>query len=143
MQTYFITPTFGDDRLPTRFWLKVCVLPNGCWEWTGSRTPLGYGQFQIGTYRRRRVVRAHRWAYEHLVGSVNPGLECDHRCHNRACVNPVHIEPVTHRVNVLRGNSITALNAKKTQCKRGHLFNEMNTVWRRGWRECLACRSGK
>ncbi len=147
--------TFGDPRLPRRFWQKVRVLDNGCWEWTAARTT-GYGSFRVGslTDGTRRQTPAHRWAYEHLVGPIHEGLECDHLCHNgtgcpggsscphRACVNPAHIEPVTHRVNLLRGNTLPAKEAKTTHCPKGHPYDEANTCHRsRGSRECRTCRN--
>ena len=99
-----IIPTFGDPRLPPRFWSKVRVLPNDCWEWTGTRNGVGYGRLGIGsrTDSSARMVYAHRFAYEHLVGPIPSELESDHLCRNRACVNPLHIEPVTRSVNFLR-----------------------------------------
>ena len=91
-------------KLPLRFWDKIRILDNGCWLWTGSISTAGYGRFGVGsrTDNSARMVGAHRWAYEHLVGPIPPGLESDHLCRNRACVNPAHIEPVTRSVNFLR-----------------------------------------
>ncbi len=135
--------TFGDPRLPARFWDKVRVLDNGCWEWTAARTS-GYGSFRVGslTDGTRRQTPAHCWAYEHLVGPIPEGLECDHLCRNRACVNSAHIEPVTHRVNLLRGDTLPAKEAKTTHCPKGHPYDEANTYHRsRGSRECRTCRN--
>ena len=104
MQAQLSIPTFGDDRLPARFWAKVCVMPSGCWEWTARRDHNGYGRFRIGslTDGSRQMVFAHRLAYETLIGPIAEGLESDHLCRNRACVWPTHIEPVTRSVNVQR-----------------------------------------
>lgn len=91
----------------------------GCWVWMRARLVGycgGYGQFYI----RSRPHLAHRWAYEKLVGPIPEGLELDHLCRNRACVNPCHLEPVTHRENVLRGEAPAAIHARKTHCKNGH-----------------------
>jgi len=98
--------------LPLRFWQKVYALGNGCWEWTAARFGAEeYGAFWFGG----RTIQAYRLAYETLVGPVADGLECDYLCRNRACVNPLHIEPVTHRENTLRGNSPVAINARRRQ----------------------------
>lgn len=80
-----------------RFWSKVAITPS-CWLWMATRGPLGYGQFHDGT----RLVYAHRWAYEALVGPIPEGLVIDHLCTTPPCVNPVHLEPVTQAVNVQR-----------------------------------------
>jgi hypothetical protein len=86
-----------------RFWPKVDKTET-CWLWVGAIGTGGYGNFYISSVGRRiRSVRAHRWAYEHLVGSIPDGLDLDHLCRNRACVNPAHLEPVTRRVNLRRG----------------------------------------
>lgn len=106
----------------TAFWAKVDA-SGVCWEWTGGRTTKGYGQL----IREGKTWRAHRWSWIHLVGPVPDGLELDHRCRNRLCVCPDHLEPVPTRVNVLRGNGPTAIQARKTHCKRGHEFTPENT----------------
>lgn len=105
-----------------RFWEKVRKTSK-CWEWLGSKYPSGYGQFRYppkGQY-------AHRYAYELLVAKIDSKLQIDHLCRNRGCVNPNHLEPVTCRVNVLRGEALSAKNAVKTHCKRGHEFTPENT----------------
>ncbi|MCZ6447620.1 MAG: HNH endonuclease signature motif containing protein [Alphaproteobacteria bacterium] len=86
---------------------------------------------------------AHRFSYETLVGPIPEGLILDHLCRVRSCCNPSHSEAVTHRVNILRGDGITAINARKLFCKRGHpLFGEnlrpQNPETRYG-RICRAC----
>jgi HNH endonuclease len=80
-----------------RFWAKVDKTES-CWLWTGALAK-GYGQF--GGTRKQRI-QAHRWAYQELVGSIPEGLELDHLCRVRRCVNPAHLEPVTHSVNIMR-----------------------------------------
>jgi hypothetical protein len=117
-----------------RFWPRVRKTAS-CWIWEGSRRR-GYGQFSFNG----RPVAAYRWAYEALRGPVPAGMELDHLCRNPSCVNPDHMEPVSHRENVLRGDAPTARHARKTHCKRGHPFDEANThVARDGSRTCRIC----
>src|SRR5580765_9084 len=94
-----------------RFWLLV-ERSDSCWNWQGSISPKGYGRF-----RASQGSLAHRYAYELLIGRVPEGLILDHPCRNLKCVNPAHLEPVTHRVNLLRGVGIAAICARKIHCK--------------------------
>jgi hypothetical protein len=105
---------------------------DGCWVWNGAPMNTGYGQY------RNRL--AHRLVYELLVGPIPESLTLDHLCRNRICVNPAHLEPVTFKENVLRGESLPARNARKTHCPQGHPYDEENTyVSPRGWRQCRTC----
>ena len=98
-----------------RFWKKVRK-SDGCWEWLAAKNSDGYGQFKVDG----RQMLAHRWAYEQLVGPIPPELVCDHLCRNPGCVNPAHIELVTNKENILRGNAPSAQRARQITCKNGH-----------------------
>ena len=102
-----------------RFWPKVARgAADECWPWIAATDPKGYGRIGAGGGRGCRTLFAHRVAYELLVGPIPPSLELDHRCRHPACVNPAHLEPVTHRENMIRGRNA---NAEKASCVRGHV----------------------
>jgi hypothetical protein len=116
-----------------RFWSKVDRRGAGeCWEWLACRSD-GYGQFY--PYHSTAVL-AHRYSYELLVGPIPDGLQLDHLCRNRACVNPAHLEPVTQRVNILRGYGRGAIQARQTTCSQGHPFDKVTRQGRRGCAKC-------
>lgn len=129
-----------------RFWQKVDKT-GPCWLWTGRINENGYGTFSI----RHKAVYAHRFAYEVTLGPIPEGLELDHTCHttscrlgincpHRRCVNPFHLEPVSRRVNALRGNAPSALAVRTGFCKRGHPLVESNIYHRKnGHRMCRPC----
>lgn len=122
-----------------RFAEKVCVCPNsGCHEWTGAKS-VGYGAIWCNT--KRQNIGAHRVAWELAHGRAIPtDREIDHLCRNRGCVNPDHLELVTHRENIRRTESEIARNMDKTHCKRGHPFDEENTgTYSDGRRFCREC----
>lgn len=128
------------DTPEKRFWAKVDKRPDGCWIWTGSTDGRGrYGSFQY----RGRVWRAHRAAYAMLVADPPADCDLDHLCRVTLCVNPAHLEPVTHRENVLRGENFSAINAAKVECLRGHDLTDPDNIYRAkgGGRQCQACRS--
>lgn len=121
----------GDDW--GRFWQYVDV--GDCWEWIGDVGEDGYGRF----YADQRMHRAHRWLYEHMVGPIDTGLDLDHLCRNRPCVNPDHLEPVTRRENLIRGATIIAAQLAATHCPAGHPYNDENTYRNGNQRRCRAC----
>ncbi len=120
-----------------RFWPKV-EKSDGCWIWLASKDRCGYGRFNVTWHP---TMRAHRFAYELLVGPVPYGMQLDHLCRNPSCVNPAHLEPVTSRENTLRGEGRAARQARQTHCKRGHQFTPENTyVCPKGHRYCRHCK---
>jgi 5-methylcytosine-specific restriction endonuclease McrA len=125
--------------LAEKFWPKVKVTSD-CWLWTGARNPSGYGILSaIGERGQRTTVGAHRIAYELLVGPIPEGLEIDHLCSVRHCVNPTHLEAVSRQENMRRGR-----RANQTHCKRGHPLEGDNlyvTNRETMQRQCRTCRN--
>lgn len=112
------------------------LIDDGCWEWTAAKQVGGYGVLNVAG----RTTLAHRVVYELLVGPVPEGTEIDHLCRNRACVRPDHLDPVSKKVNIARGASLPADNARKTHCIRGHEFTPENLgKFVDGWRRCRIC----
>lgn len=111
------------------------VTKSGCWEISGAGSENEYPTLRING----RIVKAHRFAYEHYVGPVPDGLILDHLCRNRHCANPEHLEPVTWAQNTLRGIGPTAVNAAKTHCYRGHPLDDAYIIPSTGGRQCRGC----
>ena len=127
---------FWTCRNLEEFWSKV-DRGDGCWLWQGRIAPNGYGRFSHGG----KDLYAHRVAYELAGGVIPSGLQIDHLCRVRHCVNPAHLEAVTQRENLLRGEGLTAQNARAGVCKHGHEFTPENTYYRpdRPGRICVKC----
>ena len=134
-----------DQSTIARFWSKVN--PNGpindarpelgpCWLWLGEPGSRGYGFFWYEG--KKRLV--HRWSWELFKTAIADGLVIDHLCRNTMCIRPDHLEPVTDRVNILRGEGPAARNVLATECWKGHPFDFENTYWYpNGDRGCKTC----
>jgi hypothetical protein len=130
---------FTDEQRVEAFWAKVDKT-EGCWLWTGAR---GGGKAHYGVFSvHRKVIYAHKYAYEMVNGPVPEGMEIDHvvdrGCTSTLCVNPAHLEAVTHAENMRRWIS------KMTHCTNGHEFSEENTYWMAGiHRQCRRCHADR
>lgn len=126
--------------LPSRIETKFIPEPNtGCWLWFAYRDRKGYGTVGVGT----AVKYAHRVVYETLRGPIPEGLQLDHLCRVRCCVNPDHLEPVTNQENARRGDNGKRQRAR-THCPRGHAYDAANTAVNtrgdgRKFRVCRTC----
>lgn len=118
-----------------RFWSKV-EKTDSCWNWLGSKVD-GYGKFWLNG----KTIRVHRLSYEMIKGKIPNGLQIDHLCRNRRCVNPDHLETVTSQENTLRGDTIIRKNKEKTHCPQGHEYTKENTIIDKdkNGRECRIC----
>ena len=108
------------------------VTESGCWIWMGHLNQKGYGQF--------RGEGAHRTTYKIYHGPIQEGLQLDHICRVRCCVNPHHLESVTLQVNVARGE-VVITNRSKTHCANGHEYSPENTGHYKNERYCKVCRA--
>lgn len=114
---------------------KVIVHSNGCWLWTSTINYSGYAYF----WYEGSCKRAHRVIFEHFNGKIESNYELDHLCSNRNCVNPFHLEKVSHKENVKRGR-VYYQNEHKTHCPYGHSYSGDNLAFtKEGWRRCRAC----
>lgn len=126
--------------IPESFWEKVEKDPDGCWIWTASCSPAGYGQLSVGPHK---AVQAHRLAFTTLAEPLIPGLVLHHLCRQRRCVNPAHMIQLTRRSHILlepQGGG--AVNRSKTHCPKGHPYAGANLVRKaseEGRRRCRIC----
>jgi hypothetical protein len=119
--------------------LAKCEWEGACLVWTGTGTPNGYGTFRHTTENNGPKAYVHVWVYEQTIGEVPEGMEIDHTCRTRRCVNPAHLEAVTHAVNMER--------SRLEMCRAGlhDLTDPDNVRWdEKGWRRgCLACKKDR
>lgn len=108
--------------------------------WSGSYYSNGYGQ--AWSRELQRSTQAHRLVYEHIVGRIPAGLQLDHACRVRGCVNPAHLRVVTCRDNIMAPGTtcLAAANVAKTHCPSGHAYDEPNTYFSRNRRFCRTCK---
>lgn len=144
--TFREVPSVAKRTAEERFWAKVDrngPIPDyapelgPCWIWTANTSGgTGYGNFWLG----RSYGKAHRFSYELMKGAIPDGLDLDHLCRVRACVNPAHLEAVTRQENIKRSPiAIATRNAAKTHCPKGHPYAGDNLYIARGRRTCRAC----
>ena len=126
-------------QMPDRFWSKVVKGgDDDCWRWSAKCAWNGYGQFRLDG----RIQYAHRVSYALMVGPIEKGLDLDHVCRRRDCVNPNHLRPCTRRQNIHAPGSlcVAAMRARVTHCPRGHEYSGENLrMTGTGSRRCAAC----
>ena len=133
------------EKLKHKLETNIEIIPEtGCWIWVGGQYGNGYGYVTLGSENgKQKFALAHRASYEVLVGPIPKGLTLDHKCRVRCCINPAHLEPVTHRENCLRGVGLT--NARnfwlsRTHCSNGHEYSDANVrIRKNGNRTCREC----
>lgn len=116
INTKFLKRIFSKIKVSTENFYKGVP----CWEWQGAKFKEGYAQLVHTRKTGKKTITVHRLMYESFVEPIDKNLVCDHLCRVRHCVNPAHIEPVTDKVNILRGQGLCAQYAKNTHCKHGH-----------------------
>lgn len=122
-----------EERLLSK---TVKISDTGCWEFKGSLYRNGYGQIWNG----KRSEQAHRVSYRLYMSEIPENMEIDHLCRNRCCINPRHLEVVTHRENIARSNTLMGKNARKTHCIRGHALDGDNLIiTKQNSRQCRIC----
>jgi hypothetical protein len=130
-------------KIPPLEQLELYAVPepnSGCWIWTGTLNNKGYGRVALNA----KQPLAHRFFYKWFKGDIPEGLELDHLCRVRCCVNPDHLEPVTRTVNVLRGDGPEVQRKRHrgvTHCPQGHEYTDENTWYHPGKpeRHCREC----
>ena len=137
MQPIFFSNILNEKQLKN-FWGKV-EFTTDCWNWKGATNGIGYGQFGVNY----KLLLVHRLIYKIYHCEIPEGLTIDHLCRNKLCVNPNHLEVVTNMENNLRGYSLSAQNARKINCIKGHPLNGDNLYKYKNMRQCKICISEK
>lgn len=128
----------SQDYFDRYFWPKV-YKTDTCWWWHRPNV-LGYGQFSVRIESKPVSFLAHRVSYELVKGFIPTGLVVDHLCQNPLCVNPDHLEAVSHFTNLLRSNNFVSVNMITTHCPRGHKYTLENTrASKTNRRACKIC----
>ena len=121
---------------------KISVdIETECWNWIGEIDKNGYGYFRIRNNSERKSFRSHRVIYDIFIGVKDLEKVIDHKCRNRKCCNPDHLQEIARSENVLLDNSLapSAINKQKKECKHGHKFTIENTYISKFGRSCKAC----
>jgi hypothetical protein len=138
-----ISKTLPVFKNPEKILSKLIInKENNCWEWQGSLDKDGYGYFKIRNKQERKRYRSHRVLYDFFKGITNNSMVIDHECKNRKCCNPDHLREISTYENLMsNSNGIGSVNSKKTHCKNGHEFTDLNTyVWKKE-RHCKTCKA--
>lgn len=139
--TQYKLEKLANPSTSAKFWNNITVHSNGCWTWNRYRDKHGYGVMCVSA---GFPLRAHSVSWFLKNGSLPAkGMHLDHLCRNEPCCNPEHLEEVTPRVNIERGNSFIPLNSFKTHCPKGHPYNQENTCVSKGGRYCRTCARAK
>jgi hypothetical protein len=121
-----------------RLMASVMADPNsGCWLWTGRVKNNGYATMGVKTGAIWKTMHAHRISYEIFAGPIPAGMDLDHKCRVRCCVNPAHLEPVSRSENLRRSPLMNRMG-QKIACPKGHFYSGTNN---RGGRICHKCQA--
>lgn len=147
MDSQYLTVPYLTTKELKRIFSKICILPelqhNGtpCWIWHGNRIG-GYAQIKrkgVSLYTHRYLFA---WAVHPLPRGKGPQIpQLDHLCNRPSCVNPVHLELVSPRVNIMRSTGVAAVNANKTVCVNGHKLEGDNVIQMKAGRQCRTCKT--
>lgn len=140
MSGHLVTVAVAPTRVSDRVIASVTVADSGCWLTPYALHESGYVKVGWSEGGRKTTSLGHIVTYERVNGPVSPGLELDHLCRNKACVNPAHLEPVPTAENLLRSPvAPAAVNRRKTHCPQGHRYDDENTYVFRSGRACKTC----